>query len=324
MNTSNSQKEINKPHEINVGVDTGKHQLDIHIRPLDISFSVTNDTSGIKQAIKLIKQHKPTRIVIEATGRLEHAFVLACAKKQLPICVINPAIMRKFAGMLGQLAKTDKLDAKLIAYFADMRKPNVSTLKPENLRLMSDLLARRLQLIKMQTMEKNRLRILPKSLHSVIKPILTAIKNQIIKVDKKLLKLIESTSEYKTKNDIIQSMPGVGNVVAISLLSNLPELGLMSNKQAAALMGVAPINKDSGSYQGKRYIRGGRSQIRTVMYMAMMSTMQCNPVFKKKYQELVAKGKPKKVAIIACVRKMIVILNSMVRDGKCWDENYAN
>ena len=173
-------------------------------------------------------------------------------------------------------------------------------------------------------MEKNRLTILPKSLHSLIKPMLTTIKNQLAKVDKKLLKLIESCDEYSAKNDIIQSMPGVGNVVAISLLSNLPELGFMTNKQAAALIGVAPINKESGSYTGKRRIRGGRPQIRTVMFMAMMSAMQCNPVFKKKYQALVAKGKPKKVAIIACVRKMIVILNSMVRDGVMWDENYAN
>jgi len=232
--------------------------------------------------------------------------------------------MRKFAGMLGQLAKTDKLDAKLIAHFADMRKPKVSTLKPKDLQQMSDLLACRQQLMKLQTMNKNRLGAMPKSTHRFIKPLLTSLKNQIAKLDKSLLKLIESCEDYKAKNDIIQSMPGVGNVVAISLLSNMPELGSMTNKQAAALIGVAPINKDSGSYQGKRYIRGGRSQIRTVMYMAMMSAMQCNPVFKKKYQELVAKGKPKKVAIIACVRKMIVILNSMVRDGNSWDENYAN
>ena len=317
MNTTNSQKEIN------VGVDTGKQQLDIYIRPLEIFFTVSNDEVGIKEAIKRIKKHKPTRIVIEATGRLEHAFVMACAEAGLPIAVVNPSLIRKFAGAKGQLAKTDQLDAQLIADFGEKMQPDLSTLKPENLALMSDLLARRQQLIKMQTMEKNRLTILPKSLHSLIKPMLTTIKNQLAKVDKKLLKLIKSCDEYAAKNDIIQSMPGVGNVVAISLLSNLPELGLMTNKQAAALIGVAPINKESGRYNGKRRIRGGRPQIRTVMFMAMMSAMQCNPVFKKKYQALVAAGKPKKVAIIACVRKMIVILNSMVRDGVMWDENYA-
>jgi len=323
MNTLNSQKENPNIPVINIGVDTGKHQLDIHIRPLDITFSVSNDAAGIKNAIQRIKAHQPTRIVIEATGRLEQAFVLACAEQRLPICIINPAHIRKFAGAIGQLAKTDGLDAQLIAHYSEAVKPPISTLKPENLRLMSDLLARRAQLIKMQTMEKNRVSILPKTLHNTLKPILTAIKNQIAKVDKKLVTLIESTPEYKAKNELIQSMPGVGNVVAISLLSNLPELGLMTNKQAAALIGVAPMNKDSGNYSGQRPIRGGRPQIRTVMYMAMLSAMQCNPVFKETYQRLLAKGKPKKVAIIACIRKMIVILNSMVRDGKHWDENYA-
>jgi len=168
-------------------------------------------------------------------------------------------------------------------------------------------------------MEKNRLQIMPKEISDFIKPILTAIKNQILKTDQKLLRLIESCDEYKTKNDIIHSMPGVGNVVAFSLLSNMPELGYITNKQAAALVGVAPINKESGAYQGKRKIRGGRHQIRTVMHMAMMSAMQCNPVFKRMYQRLLADGKPKKTAIIACVRKMVVILNSMVRDGVYWD-----
>lgn len=317
MNTLNSQKEIN------VGVDTGKYQLDIHIRPLDLFFSVSNDKTGIKEAIKQLKKHKPTRIVIEATGRLEQDFVMACAEVNLPFSIINPAHIRKFAGATGQLAKTDQLDAQLIAHYGEAIKPPLSTLKPETLRLMSDLVARRAQLMKMQTMEKNRLKILPKTLHGTIKPVLTVFKNQIAKIDKQLLKLIQSCDEYKTKSDIIQSMPGVGVVVAVSLLSNMPELGLVNNKEAAALIGVAPINKESGTYQGQRRIRGGRPQIRSVMFMAMMSAMQCNPVFKETYQRLVASGKPKKVAIIACVRKMIVILNSMVRDGVMWDENYA-
>ena len=167
------------------------------------------------------------------------------------------------------------------------------------MRLMSDFLPRRRPLIVMQTMEKN----------------------QLDKVDGKLLKLIQSCDDYQAKNDIIQSMPGVGDVVAISLLSNMPELVFLTNKQAAALVGVAPVNRESGIYLGQRRIKGGRHQIRTVMFMAMMSAIQCNPVFKTTYQQLVASGKPKKVAIIACVRKMIVILNSMVRDGTMWNPN---
>ena len=153
---------------------------------------------------------------------------------------------------------------------------------------------------------------------------LTVINNQLTKIDNKMAKLIEQCDEYKVKNDIIQSVPGVGNVVAFSLLSNMPELGYISNKEAAALVGVAPINRESGTFKGKRMIRGGRHQIRTAMFMSMMSAMQCNPVFKATYQRLVAAGKPKKIAIIACVRKMIVILNSMVRDGVYWDPKMNN
>ena len=310
---------INNQNEINVGVDTGKTQLDIYIRPTDIYFTVSNDEKGINKAIKEIKKHKPTRIVIEATGRLEQAFIIACSKEGLPFVIANPVRIKKFAGSVGQLAKTDKLDAKLIAYYSEAIKPELSTLKPETLRKMSDLLSRRCQLMEMRTMEKNRLQILPKSLESTITPMLTVINNQLRKIDNKMAKLIEQCDEYQIKNDIIQSVPGVGNVVAFSLLSNMPELGYITNKEAAALVGVAPINRESGAFKGKRMIRGGRHQIRTAMFMSMMSAMQCNPVFKATYQRLVAAGKPKKIAIIACVRKMIVILNSMVRDGVYWD-----
>jgi len=274
-------------------------------------------------ALSIIKKHHPTRIIIEATGRLEHDFILACSQLNLPFVIANPSHIRRFAGAIGQLAKTDKLDAQLIAHYGEAIKPALSELKPATMRLMSDLLSRRRQLMTMQTMEKNRLGIMPKDISRYIKPILTALKNQLNQVDEKLLKVIDSCQDYKAKNDIIQSMPGVGNIVAISLLSNMPELGYITNKQAASLIGVAPINKESGIYHGQRRIRGGRPQIRTVMFMAMMSAMQCNPVFKALYQKLVAAGKPKKLAIIACIRKMIVTLNSMVRDGIYWDENFA-
>jgi len=216
-------------NNINVGVDTGKSQLDIYIRPLDIYFTVTNNDDGISQAIKEIKKHNPTRIIIEATGRLEFGFVAACSKAGLPFVVANPAHVRKFTGALGQLAKTDKMDARSIAHYGEVIKPPLSTLKPAVMRSMSDLLARRAQLLTMQTMEKNRLQIMPKSLQSSIKPVLIVIKRQIEKINLKLQELIESCDEYKAKNEILQSMPGVGNVVALSLLSNMPELGYISN-----------------------------------------------------------------------------------------------
>lgn len=308
MNTATNQN-------INIGVDTGKSQLDIYIRPLDIFFSVSNDEKGIKQAIKTIKQHSPQRVVIEATGRLEVPFIMACADANIPYVVANPVHVKRFAGANGQRAKTDKLDAKLIAHYAEAIKPTLTQLKPESMRLMADLVIRRNQLLSMQTMEKNRLQILPKHLAMTIKPILTAFKNQIEKTEKKIVALIESCPEYQTKNEILQSMPGIGKIAAASLISNLPELGYITNKQAAALVGVAPMNRESGRYKGLRKIQGGRAQVRTVLYMAMMSAMQCNPIFKSTYQRLQAEGKPKKVAIIACVRKMVIILNLMLRDG---------
>lgn len=316
MNTSTHQN-------IHVGVDTGKSQLDIFIRPIDIFFTVNNDEKGIKEAIKTIKQHVPQRVVVEATGRLEMPFIIACSEAKLPFVIANPIHIKRFAGAIGQRAKTDKLDARLIAHYSEAIQPNLTQLKPENMRLMSDLVARRHQLLAMQTMEKNRLQSLPKHLAGTIKPVLTTFKNQIEKTEQKILSLIESCPEYQNKNRLLQSVPGIGKVAAASIISNVPELGLITNKQAAALIGVAPINRESGRYKGKRVIQGGRAQVRTVLYMAMMSAMQCNPVFKDTYQRLLDAGKPKKVAIIACVRKMVVILNSMLRDGVMWNENIA-
>lgn len=314
MNTNTLQN-------INIGVDTGKSQLDIYIRPLDVFFTVPNNEKGIKQALTTIKKHNPQRIVIEATGRLEMPFVLACTEAKLPIVRANPVHIKRFAGAIGRRAKNDRLDAQLIAHYGEAIKPDLTVIKAKNIRLMSDLVIRRNQLLAMQTMEKNRIQILPKHLHSTMTPILTAIKNQVSKIENKLVKLIEDCPEYQTKNTLLQSVPGIGNIAAASIISNVPELGYITNKQAASLIGVAPITRESGRYKGKRVIQGGRAQVRTVLYMAMMSAMQCNPVFKDTYARLLEAGKPKKVAIIACVRKMVVILNSMLRDGIMWDQN---
>ncbi|MCE0558791.1 IS110 family transposase [Motilimonas sp. E26] len=304
---------------ITIGVDTGKFQLDIYIRPLDIYFTVANNEKGIKEAVKTIKKHQPNRIVIEATGRLEMPFIVACAEAHLPFVIANPIHIKRFAGAIGQKAKTDKLDAQLIAHYGEAIQPALSTLKPAVMQSMSDLVARRNQLLVMQTMEKNRLQILPKALAVTIKPILTVFKNQIVKIEANIVKLIESCPEYQAKNTILQSMKGIGKIAAASIISNLPELGYISNKEASSLVGVAPMNKESGRYKGQRKIQGGRHQVRTVLYMAMMSAIQSNPVFKATYQRLVAAGKPKKVAIIACIRKMVITLNSMLRDGVMWE-----
>ena len=199
----------NTLQNINVGVDTGKSQLDIYIRPLDVYFTVSNTDEGISDAIKIIKKHKPQRVVIEATGRLEMPFILACDKAKLPYVIANPLRIKRFAEAIGQRAKNDRLDAELIAHYAERVQPELTKLKSENIRLMSDLVTRRNQLLTMQTMERNRLQILPKNISSTITPILTALKNQLEKVEAKITKLIESCPEYQAKNTILQSMPGV-------------------------------------------------------------------------------------------------------------------
>jgi len=306
--------------EINVGVDTGKTQLDIFIRPVGDYFTVTNNPIGIKEAIKRIKKYKPTRIIIEATGRLEMPFVCAASKAQISIVVANPLHVHRFACATGKLAKTDKLDAQMIAHYGEALQPRSTEIKPKNILLISDLLSRRTQLIDMRTMEKNRLSILPKGLHSPIKQHVLYLTKSIVSIEKKLDRLIDETPQWQNLMTILMSVKGVGKVLAYTLVSNLPELGQLNRKEIAALVGVAPMNRESGSYKGKRRIRGGRYQVRTILFMAMMSAIQSNTKFKAIYTRLVQAGKPKKVALVACMRRMITILNTMVKNGTVWDE----
>lgn len=313
-----------KQIEINIGVDTGAKQLDIYIRPLNIYFSVDNDEKGIKHAIKDIKKHKPTRVIIEATGRLEQAFVIACDKAELPYVVANPIHIRKFAGAIGQLAKTDKLDAQLIAHYGDKLKPELTKIKPKLIREIGDVVTRRNQLTKLQSMEKNRLSRMPKILAKSYQNVLKTLADEIKIMDEWLDNLIENNPQYQAKKTLLQSVPGIGKVASTTLLSYLPELGTLNAKQVAALVGVAPINKESGLYKGQRKIAKGRHQVRTALYMAIMSAIQCNPVIIETYQRLLKRGKIKKVALIACVRKMLIILNSMIRDNKPWEVNYSD
>ena len=309
--------------EINVGVDTSKTQLDIFIRPIGAFFSVENTTQGIKEALKRIKSYQPTRIIIEATGRLELPFACAASKANLPIVVTNALHVHKFAASTGQLAKTDKLDAKMIAYYGEALKPRLTEIKANNIQRISDLLARRSQLVDMRTMEKNRYLIMSTEIKRSNQRLIKQLQKEVDWVEKMLDKLIEDTPDWNRTLAILLSVKGVGKVLAYTLLSDLPELGQLNRKEIAALVGVAPMNRESGAYRGKRRIRGGRARIRTVLFMAMMSTIQSNPKFKREYHALVAKGKPKKVAIVACMRKMITVLNTMVKNGEVWNEELA-
>jgi len=311
------------PTEINIGIDTSQSQLDIYVRPIGVYFSVDNTPKGANEAVKRIQTYQPTRILIESTGRLEVCFVCAAHKAKLPVVVCNAGQVRQFAKAAGRLAKTDRLDAQDIAHFGEAMRPALSALKPEKLRQISDLIAVRSQCLDMSTMQKNRLQRMQTSVHKPIQRILKAIQKEVERIDQQIDKLVEAIPQWRSQRDLMMSAKGVGKVVAYTLMSELPELGKLNRKEIAALVGVAPINRDSGSFRGKRRIYGGRRKVRTVLYVSMLSATQYDPKIKAMYQRLLATGKPKKVALIACVRKQLTILNAMMKNGTPWNENLA-
>jgi len=313
---------MNNP-EINVGIDTSQSQLDIAIRPTDEFFSVSNDENGINEAITKIKSVNPKRVLIESTGRLEMGFAVAAFKAKLPIVVCNAMMVHNFAKATGQLAKTDKLDAFTIAHYGEAMQPTLTQMKPEKLQRISDLITVRSQCLQMSTKQKNRLKRMPKSVHAPIQRVLKSIQKEISWIDKQLDKAIAQVPEWQHNVDILMSAHGVGKVLAYTLLSELPELGKLNRREVAALVGIAPMNRDSGSKSGKRYIRGGRHKVRTVLFVSMMSAIQHHPTIKPMYQRLVASGKPKKVALIACARKQLTVLNAMMKNRTYWEESMA-
>lgn len=307
-------------NEINIGIDTSQTQLDVYVRPLGDTFSESNTPEGIKMLVKRLRVYQPKRVLIEATGRLEMAFVCAAHKAGLPLVVCNPGQVRQFAKAAGRVAKTDALDAQDIAHFGEALTPRLTEVKPEKLRQISDLLTVRNQCLEMSTMQKNRLTRMPKLVQGSIKRILKSIQKEVATIDLQLDNLIDQIDDWKATKELLMSAKGVGKVLAYTLMSELPELGRLNRKEIAALVGVAPMNRDSGSYEGKRYIRGGRHKVRTVLFVSMMSAIQCHPKLKPMYQRMVAAGKPKKVALIACMRKQLIILNTMMKNGTHWDE----
>jgi transposase len=308
---------------VNVGIDVGKAQLDLYIYERGVYFSVENTPQGIRKALGRLGRYRLERIVIEATGRYEHAFVEAALDKGFPVIINNPLPIRRYAGAVGQLAKTDEIDSRLIAEYAAVIQPPVRTHKSKMVIKIKDLLVRRRQIIEMATMEKNRYQIMPRFLRGDIKRVIHHLERQLEKIDKRLNALVEKEDAWREKREILLSMPGIGPVVVNTLLGDLPELGELTNKQIAALTGVAPYNRDSGKFRGKRRIRGGRASVRTTLFMAALTSVQHNPVIKAFYRRLVAQGKHKKVALTACIRKMVIMLNAMIRDGKRWQENMA-
>lgn len=316
MNTTTAAH-INR-NERNIGIDIGKSSLDACIYETDIYLQHPNTSDGIRQLLKQLARYKLTRIVVEATGGYERALVEACAEKELPLIIVQPMQVRQFAKAQGIVAKTDKLDSRLIAQFGAIIKPEPRALNSKKVRYIRDLLARKRQLNEARTQELNRQHKAPSALAATHKRLIKVLDKEIAWINTLLEKAVSEVAEWQRTYEILSSAPGVGDAVAFTLLGELPELGNLSARKISALCGLAPFNRDSGTMKGRRRIKGGRAPIRTVLYMAMMSAIQHNAIIKKFYQKLVAQGKHKKVALTACMRKMVTILNAMVRDNKTW------
>jgi transposase len=305
-------------NERNVGIDVGKETLDIAILELNTHWQTANNPQGIAELVKQLKRYKLSRVIVEATGGYERHLVEACAAKSLPVAIVQPIKVRQFARAEGVMAKTDKIDAYLIARFGKVMAIEPRSLPDRKVRQVRDLLARRRQLMEQRTRELNRYQKAEKGIQASHRRMIKFIEKDLAWVDRHLADTVAAVEEWQATYAIIKSVPGIGDGVAYTLLGELPELGQLTSRQIAALSGLAPFNRDSGQMRGKRRIRGGRAPVRTVLYMAMLCGIQHNPVMKQFYNKLVAQGKHKKVALTACMRKMITILNAMVRDQKEW------
>ena len=303
---------------INVGVDVGKHSLDICIHEKQLYWQEDNTPDGIKRILKRLSHYQVERLVMEATGRYEFELAQAAYSKGLPVCIAKPLSVRRYAGAVEQLAKTDKIDAGVIAEYAAVIQPRVTPQKSRNLIAIKNLITRRRQLVNLRTQEMNRKGIMGNDLAVSIRRIIRGIDDEIQRIEKRLSKHVQDQAEWTEKQTILKSAPGVGDTLTYTILADLPELGELNNREISKLVGVAPINRDSGRMRGKRRVQGGRAAIRTVLYMATLSATQCNPVIKAFYKKLVAQGKHKKVAITACMRKFIIILNTMIKNKTEW------
>jgi transposase len=304
--------------EIFVGIDVSKSWLDFAVHEQAGAFRTGNDDTGIASLVKQLRKLKPALIVLEPTGGFEMLVVAELTHAGLPTVVVNAKRVRDFARATGQLAKTDKLDAKVLAHFAAAVRPAVRNLRSEGEEQLTALLTRRKQVLDMLTMEKNRLVTVRAKMRLEIEAHIQWLSRSLKELDKEIKAFVEGTPVWKEKDALLQSVPGVGPVTSATMLGMLPELGQLNRQEIAALVGVAPLNKDSGKKQGKRRVYGGRADVRSVLYMAALAAKKFNPVIKEFYERLIKHGKEKKVALTACMRKLLVILNAMMRTNQPW------
>jgi transposase len=301
-----------------VGIDVSKASLDVAIWPSQERWQVANDERGIQQLVARLGKHPPDRIVLEATGGYELAVLAALGCAQLPAVAVNPRQVRDFAKAIGQLAKTDRLDAQVLAQFAAVVKPPLRPLPDAATRELAGLLARRRQLVDMRTAESNRLGLAAEQVRAEIREHVRWLDKRIAQLDRDLNERVRASPLWREKENLLRSVPGVGPVLSMTLLAEVPELGSVSHRQLAALVGVAPFNCDSGQWKGTRRIWGGRDSVRAVLYMATCSAVRHNPPVRALYQRLLAAGKRKKVALVACMRKLLTICNAIVTTSSPW------
>lgn len=305
--------------EVFIGIDISKPRLDVFNLATGEVLEFDNSLAGIQAFVKFAKKAKPTLLVCESTGGLEQALLLGCSEAKLPLAVVNPRQVRDFARAMGKHAKTDSIDAVMLSEFGSRMRPEITLPSPEDVRTLEAIVTRRTQILEMLTMERNRLgSTRDESARASVQTVIEFLESQVGDMNAQMLELVRSNPELKALDSLLQSVPGVGPVVSATLLSSLPELDGTSREAIAALVGVAPMNSDSGSHRGVRFTRGGRANVRNVLFMSAQTAVRWNPALKVVYNRLVGAGKAKKVALVACMRKLIVILNAIVRDRLPW------
>ncbi len=301
-----------------VGIDVSKAVLDVAVLPGGELLQLGNEVQGIEELSKKLKSEAVDLVVMEATGGYETAVATALVANGLRVAVVNPRQIRDFAKATGRLAKNDRIDAQVIAAFGQAIEPEIVRLPDEDTRELQSLVVRRRQLVAMRVQEVNRLGLMRGAMRKRIKAHVDWLENEIAKVDVDLTAGLRKSPAWRAKDELLQSFKGVGRITSSTLIVALPELGQLDRREITALVGLAPFNRDSGVMRGRRSIYGGRSQVRTLLYMAAISAIRCNPVIRAFYERLKSRGKPHKVAMVACMRKILTILNAMVRQSTPW------
>jgi transposase len=301
-----------------VGIDVSKDRLDVAVRPSGVAFAVERTAAGLDALLARLKELAPRLIALEATGGFETVVTAALVAAGLPVVVVNPAQVRAFATAIGQRAKTDPIDAGIIAHFAEATRPQIRPMPDADTLLLADLVQRRRQIVEMIGAESQRLKRAPARLRKSITRLLKALQKELTSVETDIDGAVRGSPAWRDKEELLTSVPGVGRTISRTLIGELPELGRLNRKQIAALAGLAPFTRQSGQWRGRSFIGGGRTGVRAALFMGAMVARRHNPVLKAFFERLVAAGKPKMVALIAVARKLLTILNAILRDQQPW------